>query len=361
MRYSLTTACVLWGLQGVAMAQVTVPFPDPPEQSIRPIASPENDQPSDPRETADRGTLSGDPERAVVEFVNPDQGSVPVRSTGEIITNNNQKRRLVTDAAHIEILSELDEDRYLIVTYDEKGDPTRDGNVFIDDAKNGVACTSSTSLDELEAIGVTPRFALVLDHSGSMAPSIDQVKALAVRFIESLPDEALCKVVWFNDAVTSMNTGNQQGFYPCNPEFFNMTTIKGSGGTVMQPALIHALDTMHHPEVNTNPEALDIKGIFLVTDGEVEALDVATILTHRKQTPIFAHFVGKKTDVDPARQWTTLVGTGVMADLMSAFTAHSDRFTHGRVVDVASCKAMKFSQAREQRFADLSPATRRLR
>lgn len=245
---------------------------------------------------------------------------------------------LLSPAAQVEVLGAFDGGQ-VIVTRDAFGVPTADPLWYVT-PEGDVLCTFGTSVTSPTQARVVPRFQLLLDVSGSMAPVEADLQAAASRFVADMPETAWCRVSLYNGAYRALDTGNgTRGWKPCQAESWSWGAITAEGGTESTGALLSAFIDIAAPHpMPLAPGSHVLTGLVVISDGDgVQPGEIETLRQRKGDTPVLVHFMGESSTAS-YRSWVNQMTQGSDgAAVRQSVKAFADTFLAARVIDTKAC------------------------
>lgn len=264
------------------------------------------------------------------EYLGESNGEMTIGSTAPL---KEQNLVVVSPASRLEVNPVgANGNKLQVNTFDPNGHPTLDPvGVIKPDGFGGAV--DAQPIDRLLHQGGTARIVFVMDRSGSMGESVEDVKRAFFAAMDALPDEAECLAIWYNGSALRINAGNgQNGWSPCAADQFDFTGISSHGGTRPAPILRHVLDELETPAASAG--ALDLSAVIVLSDGQNLSRKQAASLAHFR-TPIMTYFAGKNvsrtsyTDISKV-----YLDHGDTDDVGDAFLQFANRFVYGRIIDL---------------------------
>lgn len=236
---------------------------------------------------------------------------------------------LFTDQPCLDVI-DYDENGIRAVTCDDKGNPTLNGTLgWISPSGQGQFLFEET-LDEQIRKGIVPRFAIILDMSGSMFGEINGVKSSALEFMAAFPN-ALCKVSWYSDKVITINDGQgENGYLPCGGQW-DFSAIEANGGTVPGGVILSRLQELSQPRSNAVAGDPNIAACIIISDGrDLKQSDVDQFKAY-KGVPCFIYYLGDDLDKALYGQFVVdAIDVNDEPDVAAAFKRFANKYIYSR-------------------------------
>lgn len=173
---------------------------------------------------------------------------------------------------------------------------------------------------------------ILLDHSGSMASSITDVKKAAHDFLNVMPQSAQCAVGTFTAEV---KYGHDK-YQSCSASGFGFDGVEAGGGTDIYKALESSYTSLNTSYFNGYQKA-----VIVVTDGYTlsDQAFKQKLASMKKDVLTMVYFIGgaKKDDLEGITDHFVAQGSNVAKSLKSYFGAISTGYNTQKVLSVKAC------------------------